>query len=109
MTYNSTTPAQRRPMRQWINEQVALPADILDEEVTYILLFRLSVLLNRMTGGHRDMTFSARTRLEYQQRRWAARWCWGALQVAIDLYCRTARGEVGHCAVALRNYHRRCR
>lgn len=107
MTYHSTPPDQRRPLRQWILDLVALPPDIHDEEVTYIVLFQLSVLLNRATGGQQDMTFSARTCLECGIRRRAARVWWGLLRFAIDAYCRAARGEDGHCAQALTNHRRR--
>lgn len=83
-----------------------LPPDVLDEEITVLILFRLSLALNRLTGGLPDMTFSARTAMRCHRR------CllfpvWTVLRVVIDSYCRAFRGEIGHCATALRNYHRR--
>lgn len=104
MTYQ-TTP-DRRPVRDRIAQAVALPPDMLDDEVTDIVLFRLSLLLNRATGGAADMTFSARTAAGCQRGGWRAP-LWHLPRIVIDLYCHRFRAEIAHCATALANYHRR--
>ncbi|MCF7700982.1 hypothetical protein [Loktanella sp. M215] len=104
MTYQ-TTP-DRRPLRDRLADRIALPPDVLDEEITVLVLFRLSLLLNRATGGAPDMTFSARTAQNCQRGGWRGP-LWHLPRIAIDLYCHRYRAEIAHCATALANYHRR--
>ena len=99
-------PAPHRALIAWFDTATPLPPDVLEEEITEILLFRLSLMLNRMTGGLSDMTFSARTAQGCA--RGGPRGCaWQVPRVAIDAWCRIMRDEVDHCARALDNYHRR--
>ena len=105
MTYQ-TTVSSRRSFRMRITATFALPPDVLDDEVTEILLFRLSLVLNRLTFGPADMTFSARTALACEAGGLRGP-IWHTLRIGIDLYCRMMRAEVCHCATALTNYHRR--
>ncbi len=105
MTYQTPTD---RPLRllDRFTATIALPPDVLDEEVTVLALFRLSLLLNRATGGVPDMTFSARTALGCA--RGGIRGpLWHLSRMIIDAYCRAFRREIGHCVTALANYHRR--
>lgn len=101
MTYQTPSP---HPVKGWAT--IALPPDMLDEEVTDLVLFRLSLLLNRATGGAADMTFSARTALSCR-RAGPRGWIWHLPRIVIDLYCNRFRGEVDHCDTALANHRRR--
>ncbi|MFT6684033.1 hypothetical protein [Loktanella salsilacus] len=105
MTYQ-TTEDRRRPFRTRLQDAFALPPDVLDDEITEITLFRMSLVLNRATFGPADMTFSARTALACDR---GGKGCaiWRIVRGGIDLYCQIMRAEVCHCATALRNYHRR--
>jgi hypothetical protein len=108
-------PFTRRPSfwrRGWrsLTTRADLPHDVRDEEITFIVLFRLSVLLNQVCGGQPDMTFSART---YQSQLAAPHWVmavvWRAIRFQIDLFCSLTRGEAHHCEAAWHNHMARDR
>jgi len=44
-----------------------LPADVLDDNITEVLLIRLSLVLNRATFGPADMTFFVRNALSCER------------------------------------------
>lgn len=68
-------------------------------------LFRSSIALNYVTGGARDMTFSARCHLsKIEAKTVAVRLGWMTMETAINAGCRVVRGERRHCATALRNH-----
>jgi len=82
-----------------------LPTDVQAQECTVAVLFRSSVALNYLTGGARDMTFSARChRARRTKRSRIARAGWHALAMAIDASCGVLRGECEHCATAWTNH-----
>lgn len=85
-----------------------LPADVRDEEVSVIVCFQGSVLLNVILGGADDMTFSARCHFasrRARRRRRVVRWMvWATLSGGIDLLCAVLRGEREHCATAWDNH-----
>lgn len=86
----------------------AMPDGTLEQEFTEALLFVLSIRLNRLTGGARDMTFSARCHLSIRTARfWQVRVIWRMTGGVIDLYCAHVRNETAHCATAWRNHTRR--
>ena len=101
-----TAPGRRRGLIARFNDPATLPPDVLEEEITEIVLFRLSLLLNRATGGAADMTFSART-AQGCARGGLRGLCWQVPRVVVDAWCRVMRAEIDHCACALANYHRR--
>lgn len=82
-----------------------LPADVRDRECTITVLFRASQVLNFVTGGTPQMTFSARC---HRRRRTArtlpGRAAWTAMELGIDTACGVLRGETRHCATAWSNY-----
>lgn len=85
-----------------------LPADVLREEYTVAVLFRSSLVLNFLTGGAADMTFSARCHRAGRISRWTAqRMFWRTLVGLIDLACAVLRGEREHCATAWANHRAR--
>ena len=104
-TASDRAPAWRAPLA-WLTDPAALPRDVLEDEITEIALFRLSLLLNRATGGAPGMTFSARTALACTGGGVRGR-LWQVPRMAIDTWCRLRRSEIAHCARALDNYHRR--
>lgn len=82
-----------------------LPTDVDHRECTVATLFRTSMALNYLTGGARDMTFSARCHRAKRTKRWvAARAGWSVLCMAIDASCGVLRGESDHCATAWTNH-----
>lgn len=110
-------PAPTRRLRRLLRAPLSalaardtLPPDVRDDEITVVALFRLSLWLNRATGGPGDMTFSARSfRGEVSHPHRAARWGWRLLRLTIDLACALMRGEAHHCEVAWRNHAARGR
>ncbi|MFZ5962708.1 hypothetical protein ACOXXX_07125 [Thalassococcus sp. BH17M4-6] len=88
----------------------ALPDGAIEEEFTEAVLFVLSIRLNGLTGGERDMTFSARCHLSTLRARWwPVRALWAGMSAVIDLYCAAFRNEPTHCRTAWRNHRRRIR
>ncbi|MEM9059926.1 MAG: hypothetical protein AAGD13_05645 [Pseudomonadota bacterium] len=89
----------------WSSE---VPDDVCECEVTVLAFFRASQILNFVTGGNPQMTFSARA---WRSRRTArsvpSRVCWASTTVVVDLVCALVRGEERHCAEAWINYVRR--
>lgn len=82
-----------------------LPADVCEEEYTAAALFRGSLMLNYITGGQADMTFSARCyRAQRICRSMPLRLTWRLLRMSIDIACAQLRGESEHCATAWTNY-----
>lgn len=82
-----------------------LPEDVRCAEATVTVLFRSSQVLNYLTGGCPDMTFSARChRSRRTSRGIVTRVGWTALVVVIDTTCGALRGETEHCATAWTNY-----
>lgn len=82
-----------------------LPEDIRRHECTTAVLFRGSLILNYLTGGRADMTFSARCfRSQRLSRNIALRLAWRTMMHGIDLACALLRGESRHCATAWSNY-----
>ena len=85
-----------------------LPDDVPREEYTVAVLFRASLVLNFLTGGRPDMTFSARChRAGRISRRTAQRMFWQAMARLIDTACAVLRGEREHCATAWANHRAR--
>lgn len=85
-----------------------LPEDVLDEEVTVVVLFKLSVLINRKLGGEPEMTFSARTFIRSDEADyWLKRLVWRFLLMVIDFACAVTRGETAHCEAAWQNHMKR--
>ncbi len=82
-----------------------LPDDVRDCEVTVTVFFRSSRILNALTGGSPQMTFSARCHRSRRTSRWlVARLGWTVLALGIDATCAALRGEREHCATAWTNY-----
>ena len=85
-----------------------LPDDVRDCEVTVVALFRASLMLNFLTGGKPQMTFSARA---WHARRTArtlpSRLGWSMVIALVDSSCGVLRGERDHCEIAWVNYVRR--
>lgn len=82
-----------------------LPEDIRRHECTTAVLFRGSLILNYVTGGRADMTFSARCfRAQRLSRNIAHRLAWRTMMHGVDLACALLRGESQHCATAWSNY-----
>ena len=85
-----------------------LPPDVIECETTFILCFRASQMLNFLSGGKPEMTFSARIwRARYTSRSPMVRLCWLLTVLLVDGACAVMRGERGHCAMAWVNYVRR--
>ena len=85
-----------------------LPADVQECEVTVLALFRASQVLNFLTGGKPEMTFSARAwRSRRTSRLYVSRLGWAATTAMVDAACGVLRGEQHHCATAWQNYVRR--
>jgi hypothetical protein len=82
-----------------------LPDDVRYCEATVVVLFRASQVLNFLTGGCPQMTFSARChRARRTTRQFAARAAWACVAITIDTACAVLRGEHEHCATAWTNY-----
>ncbi len=82
-----------------------LPSDVLDVEITVVVLFRGSLALNFLTGGAPDMTFSARCHHARRTTRGPiVRAGWRVLAGTIDASCAILRGETEHCAAAWSNH-----
>lgn len=82
-----------------------LPSDLRGEECSVAVLFRASQALNYLTGGGREMTFSARCHMARRTARsWHRRAVWAAIAMGIDAACGALRGECEHCATAWINY-----
>ncbi|MEM9146698.1 MAG: hypothetical protein AAGC57_10900 [Pseudomonadota bacterium] len=82
-----------------------LPSDVRDEEFMVAACFRASLVLNALTGGEPEMTFSARSHLNHVEARWAFPWlAWGLCCLVIDLACAALRGESEHCVTAWENH-----
>ncbi len=88
-------------------DRSSLPADVIDEEVTEVICFKLSLALNRALGGAPDMTFSARAHRAKVTRGMVLRQMWRVVTVTVDLACAMLRGESRHCETAWLNYCRR--
>lgn len=85
-----------------------LPSDVRDEEVTVAALFRASLILNFLTGGAPEMTFSARCHRSARIRRGTLnRTMWRGIAIGIDVACAVLRGEEAHCATAWANHRNR--
>ena len=85
-----------------------LPDDVRECEVTVVALFRASLMLNFVTGGKPQMTFSARAwRSRRTARNLPARFGWSMVIALVDSSCGVLRGERDHCEVAWVNYVRR--
>lgn len=85
-----------------------LPDDVRSCEVTVAVLFRASLILNFLTGGQPQMTFSARAwRSRRSARTLSARVGWSVVTILVNSSCAALRGERDHCAVAWVNYVRR--
>lgn len=96
-----------RPFRAMFDRST-LPPDVIDEEVTEVICFKASLVLNRAFGGKADMTFSARIHMAARQGRTAPRRCvWACAEMAVDAACGMLRGEAHHCETAWINYCRR--
>lgn len=103
--------SQERPdlaaMMYWL-VWADLPPDISDCECSEVILFKASVFLNYVTGGHPAMTFSARTYMGSRiSRNTIQRSIWIIAAASIDAACATFRGETEHCATAWVNFVRR--
>ena len=86
----------------------ALPPDVREEECTVAILFRGSLILNFVTGGAPDMTFSARChRSLLTCRTVPGRAAWRSMIAVIDVACASLRGETDHCATAWDNHRAR--
>lgn len=82
-----------------------LPPDVRDEEVTVAALFRASLILNFLTGGAPEMTFSARCHRSGRISRGVLnRTMWRGIALSIDAACAVLRGEESHCATAWANH-----
>lgn len=82
-----------------------LPADVRDEEITVAALFRASLILNFLTGGAPEMTFSARCHRSGRiSRGILTRTMWRGTAMGIDAACAILRGEDAHCATAWANH-----
>lgn len=82
-----------------------LPDDVRLHECTVSTLFRGSLILNYLTGGDAEMTFSARCfRSQRISRHVTQRIAWRMVMHGIDLACAMLRGESQHCATAWSNY-----
>lgn len=82
-----------------------LPDDVRHCEATTAALFRASQILNLLTGGNPDMTFSARCHRARRTARFLpARFGWRVAECGIDAVCGILRGEEQHCTVAWINY-----
>lgn len=82
-----------------------LPSDVREEELTVAALFRASLVLNALTGGDPEMTFSARCHRDQERAAGPlSRLAWGVACLAIDLACAVLRGESEHCATAWENH-----
>jgi len=90
----------------WVdwNSPIGLPHDMLEEECTTVICFKLSVALNIWTGGYADMTFSARCFGAKRSAPMLTKWFWAMLVALIDLSCAVLRGEAYHCEAAWRNH-----
>lgn len=87
-----------------------LPEDVREAECTVSALFRASRVLNVLTGGEAEMTFSARCwRAKSSSRTVLARGSWTVIVAAIDVACAVLRGEERHCATAWDNHRSRRR
>ena len=87
-----------------------LPEDVRDCEVTVMALFRASLMLNFLTGGKPQMTFSARAwRSRRTARTLSSRLGWAMIIALVDSSCAMLRGERDHCELAWVNYVRRPR
>lgn len=87
-----------------------LPHDVRDSEITVSALFRASLMLNFLTGGEPQMTFSARAwRSGRTSRHRPTRLVWKLTTMIVDTACGMLRGEDRHCAAAWVNYVRRPR
>ncbi|MGD1926480.1 MAG: hypothetical protein ACFB03_20190 [Paracoccaceae bacterium] len=85
-----------------------LPEDVRHCEVTVLAFFRASQVLNFLTGGNPEMTFSARAwRSRRTSRFLPVRIGWTMTSAAVDVVCAMLRGEERHCAAAWGNYVRR--
>lgn len=85
-----------------------LPEDVRDCEITVMALFRASLMLNFLTGGKPQMTFSARAwRSRRTARTLSSRLGWAMIIALVDSSCGLLRGERAHCEVAWVNYVRR--
>jgi hypothetical protein len=88
-----------------LNAPDTLPQDMLAQECTIVLCFKLSVQINIYTGGDHNMTFSARCyRSGRTCRNPIKRLLWRALTATIDILCGTLRGEAYHCETAWKNH-----
>lgn len=97
----------RSPQETWrrLNAPDTLPQDMLDEECTIVLCFKLSVCLNIYSGGDQNMTFSARChRSSRISRNPLVRLLWLTLTALIDVLCGILRGEAYHCETAWKNH-----
>lgn len=115
---NSSNPSQFPAIlpRAWGNttttfKQIVvgpLPADVSQEEYSTELLFRASMLLNYVTGGQPDMTFSARCFGALLAAKRLHAWLfWRWTGAGIDAFCGAFRGETDHCYTAWKAYHSR--
>ncbi|MEO1491161.1 MAG: hypothetical protein AAFV19_03295 [Pseudomonadota bacterium] len=96
-------PGWKRTLARLMTED--LPEDVRSAEVTVTVLFRASQILNFLTGGCPEMTFSARChRSRRTSRGMLPRAGWFFLVVVIDSACGALRGESEHCATAWSNY-----
>lgn len=82
-----------------------VPVDVRTCEVSVVILFRASVALNFLSGGHPEMTFSARChRSRCTSRGLIARFVWIGLAKTIDAAYAALRNESEHCATAWANH-----
>ena len=94
-----------RPRRIGRIFRADLPADVNEAEYSVALLFRASLVLNVLTGGHEDMTFSARCHVQGRRARSRpGRLFWRFTAGLIDASCGVLRGESEHCATAWSNF-----
>lgn len=85
-----------------------LPDDVPPSEYTDAFLFRCSLILNYITGGSPEMTFSARChRSARVSRSFAGRAFWRGIAGLVDILCACLRGEHAHCATAWANHRAR--
>lgn len=107
--YHADLDASKRPIGPfatfWYLLTGPLPSDVRDEELTVAALFRASLILNFLTGGAPDMTFSARCYGAQQNGRvLPQRVAWRIIAMSIDATCGVLRGECQHCAAAWSNH-----